>query len=66
MTSRQFHRWKLVLTGHYLANKSHCYIASTQTKYNWLICGHMDLNTCYAYMWGNKWKIVARFYWLRM
>jgi hypothetical protein len=38
----------------------HCYIASVNTKRDWLICSHVALDKCNVSRPGNKWKIVAR------
>jgi hypothetical protein len=41
-------------------NKLYCYIASVNTKRDWLICSHVALDTCNVSRPGNKWKIVAQ------
>jgi hypothetical protein len=40
--------------------KFYCYIASVNTKRDWLICSHVALDKCNVSRPGNKWKIVAR------
>jgi hypothetical protein len=43
-----------------LCYKYICYIASVNTKRDWLICSHVALDKCNVSRPGNKWKIVAR------